>query len=86
MWTASQRDGNAPSAGDSDVLRDVREVLSRHARVEHKYGWSSVPRTSLTKTVLSALVEDRQLFASPLPPLRELLPLPEDPDCRRRAG
>jgi len=53
---------------------------------EHKYGWSSVPRTSLTKTVLSALVEDRQLFASPLPPLRELLPLPEDPDCRRRAG
>lgn len=65
-------------AGDSDVVRDVREVLGRHARAEHRYGWSSVPRTSLTRTVLSALVEDPSLFARPLPPLRELLPLPED--------
>jgi len=65
-------------AGDTDVVRDVREVLARHARSEHRYGWSSVPRTSLTRTVLSALVEDPQLFARPLPPLRELLPLPED--------
>jgi hypothetical protein len=64
--------------GDSDVVRDVREVLGRHARAEHRYGWSSVPRTSLTRTVLSALVEDPALFARPLPPLRELLPLPED--------
>lgn len=33
-----------------------------------------MPRASLTRTVLSALVEDPQLFAHPLPPLRELLP------------
>lgn len=63
---------------DSDVVRDVREVLSRHARSEHRYGLPSVPRASLTRTVLSALVEDPQLFATPLPPLREMLPLPED--------
>lgn len=65
-------------AGDSDVVRDVREVLGRHARAEHRHGWASVPRTSLTRTVLSALVEDPTLFTRPLPPLRELLPLPED--------
>ena len=65
-------------AGDAELLRDVREVLARHSRAEHRYGWSSVPRTSLTRTVLSALVEDPHLFAQPLPPLRELLPLPED--------
>jgi hypothetical protein len=65
-------------AGDTDVVRDLREVLGRHARVDHRHGWSSVPRTSLTRTILSALVEDPQLFAHPLPPLRELLPLPED--------
>jgi hypothetical protein len=64
--------------GDSDVVRDVREVLGRHSRVQHRYGWSSVPRTSLTQIVLSALVEDASLFSRPLPPLRELLPLPED--------
>lgn len=69
---------DAVPAGDADALRDVREVLARHCRVEHRYGWSSVPRTSLTRTVLSALVEDPHLFATPLPPLRELLPLPED--------
>lgn len=63
---------------DSDVVRDVREVLSRHARGQHRHGLSSVPRTSLTRTVLSALVEDAHLFSRPLPPLRELLPLPED--------
>lgn len=68
---------DAPS-GDADVVRDVREVLGRHARAEHRHGWSSVPRTSLTRTVLSALVEDPDLFSRPLPPLRELLPLPED--------
>lgn len=65
-------------AGDSDVVRAAREVLARHARSQHRYGWSSVPRTSLTTTVLSALVEDPSLFTAPLPPLRELLPLPED--------
>lgn len=69
--------GDVPS-GDAEVLRDVREVLGRHGRAERRYGWSSEPRTSLTRTVLSALVEDPTLFARPLPPLRELLPLPED--------
>ena len=64
--------------GDSEVVRDTRELLARHARSEHRHGWSSVPRTSLTRTVLSALVEHPTLFATPLPPLRELLPLPED--------
>ncbi|MFP5218921.1 MAG: hypothetical protein ACLGIG_04180 [Actinomycetes bacterium] len=62
---------------DSDVVRDVREVLGRHARGQLRYGLSSEPRASLTKTVLSALVEDPALFARPLPPLRELMPLPE---------
>lgn len=63
---------------DAEPVRSAREVLARHARAQHRYGWSSVPRTSLTTTVLSALVEHPSLFATPLPPLRELLPLPED--------
>ncbi|HWH30600.1 MAG TPA: hypothetical protein VNU26_16885 [Mycobacteriales bacterium] len=82
-------------AGDSDVVRDVREVLGRHARGQRRYGLSSEPRASLTGTVLSALVEDPALFSRPLPPLRELLPLPEslrpsdgepgrDPELRAR--
>lgn len=66
--------------GDSDAARDVREVLGRHARGERRYGYTSPRelRTSLTTVVLSALVEDATLFSQPLPPLRELLPLPED--------
>ena len=64
-------------AGDADVVRDVREVLARHARAVNRPAWPAL-RPSLTRTVLSALVEDPQLFARPLPPLRELLPLPED--------
>jgi hypothetical protein len=64
--------------GDSAEVRHVREVLGRHARAEHRYGWSAVPRTPLAGTVLSALVEDPDLFRQALPPLRELLPLPED--------
>lgn len=63
--------------GDAEALRDVREVLARHARTINRPGWPE-PRASLTRTVLSALVEDPQLFSRPLPPLRELLPLPED--------
>ena len=64
-------------AGDADALRDVREVLARHARAINRPAWPE-PRASLTRTVISALVEDPQLFSRPLPPLRELLPLPED--------
>ena len=64
--------------GDAQRARDVREVLGRHARAVRSDPWTYEPRPSLTRTVLSALVEDPHLFASPMPPLRELLPLPED--------
>jgi hypothetical protein len=66
------------AVGDSERARDVREVLGRHARGQRQHAWSYEPRSSLTQTVLSALVEEPALFAAPLPPLRELLPLPED--------
>jgi hypothetical protein len=70
------------AAGDSERARDVREVLGRHARASRRqpysYSYSYQPRTSLTSVVLSALVEDPGLFRTPVPPLRELLPLPED--------
>ena len=59
-------------------VAEVREVLGRHARGQRQHAWSYEPRPSLTRTVLSALVEQPTLFAAPLPPLRELLPLPED--------
>lgn len=64
--------------GASERVRDVREVLGRHARARRRDPWSYEHRPSLTQTVLSALVEEPALFAQPLPPLRELLPLPED--------
>lgn len=64
--------------GASERVRDVREVLGRHARARRRDSWSYQPRPSLTQTVLSALVEEPALFSQPLPPLRELLPLPED--------
>jgi hypothetical protein len=73
--------------GDSDSVRDVREVLGRHARASGRRGWSYDRKPSLTQTVLGALVEDPELFRQPLPPLRELLPLPEDlrpQDARER--
>lgn len=66
--------------GSSERAREIREVLARHARASRRqqYGYSYEPRTSLTHVVLSALVEDPDLFARPAMPLRELLPLPED--------
>lgn len=64
--------------GAAERVRDVREVLGRHARGRRRQPWSYELRPSLTQTVLSALVEDPELFTTPLPPLRELLPLPED--------
>lgn len=52
-------------------------MLSRHARARSRtHGWCEHP--TLTGVVLSALVEDPELFRQPLPPLSELLPLPED--------
>jgi hypothetical protein len=73
--------------GDTESARDVREVLARHARASRSHSSPYEPRPSLTETVLSALVEDPDLFGLPRPPLRELLPLPEDlrpQDCRER--
>lgn len=66
--------------GSSVRAREVREVLGRHARASRRrpYVFSYEPRTSLTHVVLSALVEDPDLFGRPGLPLRELLPLPED--------
>jgi hypothetical protein len=68
--------------GDSPRAREVREVLGRHARASRRqpysYSYTYQPRTSLTSVVLSALLEDPGLFSTPVPPLRELLPLPED--------
>lgn len=68
----------ATVGGSSERAREVREVLGRHARGHRHRPWSYEPRSSLTQTVLSALVEEPELFTTPLPPLRELLPLPED--------
>lgn len=68
----------AAASGASAAAHDAREVLGRHARAARTTPWSYEPRRPLTQTVLSALVENPTLFASPLPPLRELLPLPED--------
>lgn len=62
---------------DSDVVADIRRVLAGHAAARHRDSWlPSAP--SLTSVVLSALLEDPLLFTRPLPPLSELLPLPED--------
>lgn len=88
-WNGTTLDAIAADdvpAADSEAARNVREVLARHARAERRYGWSSEPRRSLTHVVLSALVEDASLFASPITPLRELLPLPEDLRPQDAAG
>ena len=78
-WTGTSLDASALDvpAGDADAVRGVREVLDRHARVERHPAWTARPEVCLARAVLSALVEAPDLFAAPLPPLRELLPLPE---------
>jgi len=68
-------DGVAPA--DSPLVQDVRRLLAAHASARHGDSWPySAP--PLTAVVLSALVEAPDLFHHPLPPLSELLPLPED--------
>lgn len=61
------------SPADSDRAQDVRRVLARHAAPR---GLRHLPTEDLATTVVSALVEDPDLFARALPPLSELMPLP----------
>jgi hypothetical protein len=76
-WDGAQLAAEAPAdvvAADSPVAQDVRRVLARHAiGTRSRFNEPSLPRI-----VLGALVEDPELFVRPLPPLSELLPLPED--------
>ena len=65
-------------ANDSDAVADVRRLLAAHAGTRHREPWSPTIAPALNTVVLSALLEDPLLFRSPLPPLSELLPLPED--------
>jgi hypothetical protein len=65
-------------AADAEGVADVRKLLASHASARHRDRWPYAAASSLTAVVLSALLEDPTLFAAPLPPLSELLPLPED--------
>ncbi|MBK5306887.1 MAG: hypothetical protein JJD92_09395 [Frankiaceae bacterium] len=64
-------------AADSSRVHDVRRFLAAHALARHTGSWPYRSAPPLTAVVLSALVEDPALFSSPVPPLSELLPLPE---------
>ena len=68
----------AVPANDSEAVDDVRRLLAAHAGTRHRQPWSPTIVPDLNTVVLSALLEDPLLFRSPLPPLSELLPLPED--------
>ncbi|MCU1674923.1 MAG: hypothetical protein JWN77_3036 [Frankiales bacterium] len=72
VWVAQ----DVPAA-DSAAAADARSLLAAHASARHRDRWTFDDAPPLTETVLSALVEDPRLFAQPLPPLSELLPLPE---------
>lgn len=65
-------------ATDSPRAHDVRRFLAAHATARHNGSWPYSSAPPLTAVVLSALVEDPMLFRTPVPPLSELLPLPED--------
>ena len=66
-------------AGDSATAQDVRRLLAQHAKLHHHLEpWRHAEAMPLTAVVLSALIEDPTLFVHPLPPLSELVPLPED--------
>lgn len=65
-------------AVDSDIVTDVRTLLAGHASARHRSRWPNSAVAPLTAVVLSALLEEPALFSAPLPPLSELLPLPED--------
>ncbi len=61
------------ASADSDRAQDVRQVLGRHALPGQLRRF---PDDVVGACVISALVEDPDLFAQPLPPLSELLPVP----------
>lgn len=63
---------------DSAHAQEVRRLLARHARGRQHRTYAYDPPPALTTVVLSALLEDPDLLRRPLPPLSELLPLPED--------
>ncbi len=63
-------------AADSGSAQDLRVLLSRHARGLQASSWTPTP--SLAAVVLSALIEVPDALRHPLPPLSELLPLPEE--------
>lgn len=65
-------------AGDADIVADVRKMLAAHASARHRDRWPYAAAPPLTAVVLSALLEEPTLFSTPVPPLSELLPLPED--------
>lgn len=63
---------------DDPVVRRARLLLRAHSLVLAKSNsWPEPPVGRWGRVVLSALAEDPELFAHPLPPLSELLPLPE---------
>jgi hypothetical protein len=64
---------------DSDEVLAVRRLLRAHADSGmHRPEWQVLrPPPSMSTTVLSALQEQPELLCRPLPPLSELLPLPE---------
>ena len=68
-------------APESARAQQVRRILARHALQcwrTPSYTYGQRVLEPLTRTVLSALVEAPDLLAEPLPPLSELLPLPEE--------
>lgn len=77
-WTGSALQVDVVDRVASDVaVRRAQSVLRDHVTsAGPRYYRSDLP-TDLCLTVLSALSEVPDLFAEPLPPLRELLPLPE---------
>lgn len=63
---------------DDPVVRRTRLLLRAHSLVLAKsHAWPEPPVGRWGRVVLSALAEDPDLFAQPLPPLSELLPLPQ---------
>jgi hypothetical protein len=64
-----------PPAADSEEVRRARALLGLHAVRRGRY--YATPMPDLTAIVLSALQEDPDLLRAPLPPLSELVPLPD---------
>ena len=67
---------DVPALTDPRVLR-ARELLRVHSHVLGRDTWRDPGVGRWSRVILSALQEDPDLFGEPLPPLNELLPLPE---------